>query len=72
MFKYSADTDPKLIARIQHFYEYMIETVSDIQEKSVSTDDKIHEMTLKYCCDEFNGLIEEYKETFSDIVYSEV
>lgn len=57
--------DPKLVAKIQHFYEYMQIRKSEIEESLIKkSPDCIRELNLAY-----EDLAEEYVVLFKEIIY---
>lgn len=66
-----SDEHVKLVAKIQHFYDVMMTRLSDIEDKSLTTNNQIESIGYREKSVELNFLTFEYAKTFQTFLYKE-
>lgn len=66
-----SDEHVKLVAKIQHFYDVMMTRLSDIEDKSLTTNNQLESIGYREKSVELNFLTFEYAKTFQTFLYKE-
>lgn len=65
------DEHGKLVAKIQHFYDVMMNRLEDMEVKSLISDNNLESLGYREKSVELNFLTFEYAKTFENFIYKE-
>lgn len=64
-----SDEHVKLVAKIQHFYDVMVQRLNEMEGDCVSSCNDIERITYREKSIELTGLIGEFGKTFESFIY---
>lgn len=66
-----SDEHVKLVAKIQHFYDVMVQRINEMEGDCVSSCNDMERLSYRDKSKELNHLIFEFGKTFENFIYKE-